>query len=89
MALGKAVLGSSVGGIRELIEPEINGLLFQPGSIESFCEQASRLLNQPGLRNSLGEKARQVMVLERDWKFLARRYEAVYEMAIRRGRKNS
>lgn len=83
MALGKPILGSSVGGIRELIEPEVDGVLFEPGDIEQFCLQASRLLQQPELRSTIGEQARQKTATAKDWKFVTRRYEAIYEAAIR------
>ena len=83
MALGKAILGSNVGGIRELIEPEKTGLLFKPENIQDFCRVASRLLNQPNLRRALGEEARRKVSAEKDWSVLARRYEAVYSAAYR------
>jgi len=86
MALSKAVLGSAVGGIRELIEPEISGMLFQPGDIADFCRQASRLLQEPGLRRALGERARQKMIGEKAWEIAVGRYETVYEAAIRNSR---
>jgi len=89
MALGKAILGSGVGGIRELIEPEVTGLLFEPGNIEDFCRQASRLLQQPDLRRKLGEQAREKCLQEKDWKTVVRRYEGVYESAIRNARARS
>jgi glycogen(starch) synthase len=89
MALGKAVLGSGVGGIRELIEPGATGMLFQPDNIEDFCRQAALLLQQPALRKALGEQARQKIVGEKDWKVLARRYESVYEAAVHNARKHS
>ncbi len=86
MALGKAVLGSSVGGIRELVESEKTGILFEPGNTQDFCRQASRLLKKPDLRRMLGEQARQKVAQEKDWKALARRYENVYSAAIRNSR---
>jgi PEP-CTERM/exosortase A-associated glycosyltransferase len=89
MALGKAVLGSSVGGLKELIEPEVTGLLFAPEDFNEFCGQASRLLQTESLRRSLGERARQKMSAEKDWKQLAGRYEAVYQAAIRNARSRS
>jgi PEP-CTERM/exosortase A-associated glycosyltransferase len=89
MALGKAVLGSGVGGIRELIEPGETGMVFQPGNIEDFCRQAALLLQQPALRSALGEHARERIVGEKDWKVLARRYEGVYEAAVGNARKHS
>ncbi len=82
MALGKAVLGSSVGGSRELIESERTGLIFQAGDVDSFCSQALRLLEQADLRAALGAAAKKQLTAEKDWKVLARRYEGVYEYAI-------
>jgi glycosyltransferase involved in cell wall biosynthesis len=86
MAQGKAVLGSDVGGIRELVEPEETGLLFNPDDIDDFCKQATRLLADPDLRQRLGERGRQAILRKWDWKLLARQYDAVYEAAISRHR---
>jgi len=83
MALGKAVLGSDVGGVRELIEPEVTGVLFKPGHVHDFERQATRLLQDPELRRSLGDRARQRVAADKDWKVLARTYESVYAMANR------
>lgn len=86
MALGKAVLGSDVGGIRELIESEKTGFLFEPENTQDFCRVASRLLEQPNLRRDIGEDARRKVSIEKDWNVLARRYEAVYSAAIQSSR---
>jgi glycosyltransferase involved in cell wall biosynthesis len=83
MALGKAVLGSNVGGIRELIEPEVNGLLFEPDEVDDFCQQASRLLHDAELRSRLGRSARARVCQESDWKKVTELYRNVYEVAIR------
>ena len=82
MALGKPILASGVGGLRELIDPEVTGLLFDPGNREDFCRQASRLLLQVDLRRRLGEKARSQILEEKSWDLLARRYESVYQEAV-------
>jgi glycosyltransferase involved in cell wall biosynthesis len=81
MALGKAVLASGVGGLRELIEPEVTGVLFEPEDINSFCLQAARLLLEPSFRK-IGEQAR-AKIAAKDWHYLTGKYEAVYEAAIR------
>jgi PEP-CTERM/exosortase A-associated glycosyltransferase len=83
MALGKAILGSDVGGIRELVKPEKTGVLYRADSIEDFCEQAKKLLSQTSLQRKLGEEAREFILREKDWKVLARRYIDIYEFAIR------
>ena len=84
MALGKAILASGVGGIRELIEPEMTGLLFESENMIDFCRQASRLLGQADLRQALGARARQTVAVEKDWNKIVACYEAVYDNAIRR-----
>jgi len=81
MALKKPVLASAVGGIRELVEHERTGLLFQPDDVEDFCRQAERLLVSSELRTALGEQGRAFVVQQRDWKILARRYEEIYRFA--------
>jgi glycogen(starch) synthase len=81
MAQGKPVLASDVGGIRELVEPEMPCLLFQPDDIEDFCNKASALLSSELLRLQLGEGGRQMVLRDKDWKVLAQKYNAVYEFA--------
>ena len=83
MALGKAILGSDVGGIRELVQPEKTGVLYRADNVEDFCVQAQRLLAQTSLRRKLGEESRQFILREKDWKVLAQRYINVYDFAIR------
>lgn len=83
MALGKAILGSDVGGIRELIDPEVTGVLFKAGDISDFDQQAARLLQGPEFRHLLGVRAREKVAAEKDWKAIARTYESVYAMATR------
>ncbi len=83
MALGKAILGSDVGGIRELVEPEKTGVLYRADNVEDFCVQAERLLAQTSLRQKLGDEAREFCLREKDWKIIAGRCTAIYETAIR------
>jgi PEP-CTERM/exosortase A-associated glycosyltransferase len=79
MALEKAVLASSVGGHRELLDHEKSGLMFRSEDIADFCHQAERLISSPVLRQQLGETGRQVILRDREWKVLARRYQRIYE----------
>ena len=83
MALGKAILGSSVGGIRELVQPEKTGVLFLADNVDDFCGQAKRILSQPNLQQKLGEEARKFILREKDWNVLAQRYVDIYDYAIR------
>jgi len=57
LATGLPVLAFSELGTREIIEPR-RGALPAPQEPESFGACLSRLLNDPGLRRSMGEEAR-------------------------------
>jgi PEP-CTERM/exosortase A-associated glycosyltransferase len=82
MAFGKPVLASSVGGIRELVEDEETGLLFQPENTDDFCRQAERMILSPALRESLSARGREFVVREREWKTLAKRYSQIYDLLL-------
>jgi len=82
MALKIPVLGSGVGGIRELIESEHTGLLFQPEDVSDFCRQAERLILSPALRKSLGDHGREFVLREKNWNTLAQRYSSIYQFVL-------
>ena len=58
MAQGLAVVGSAVGGIKALIQDEVNGLLVQPADAKSLSEAIIKLLSDSKLRQDLGKNAR-------------------------------
>ena len=84
MSMAKPVLASDVGGHRELVQDEVAGLLFQSENIVDFCDRATRLVASPELRRQLGERGRDIVLREWDWKMIAERYQRVYEFALRR-----
>jgi PEP-CTERM/exosortase A-associated glycosyltransferase len=84
MALMKPVLASGVGGVRELVEDERTGLLFQSEDVADFCRQAERLIVSPALCKSLAERGHEFVSRERDWKVLAQRYRHIYDFALSR-----
>ncbi len=58
MATGIPSVVSNLPGVRSVIEPEVSGLLVEPGSIESLTIALDRLLADEKLRKKMGEKAR-------------------------------
>jgi PEP-CTERM/exosortase A-associated glycosyltransferase len=84
MAQGKPVLASDVGGIRELVEPQVPCFLFKADDAEDFCTKAKELISNSRLRQELGEKGRQMILKEKDWNILAQRYRQVYASAQKR-----
>lgn len=58
MSSGVAVIASRVGGIPELVEPGVSGLLAPPGDEVALAAAMARVAADPGLRARLGEQAR-------------------------------
>jgi glycosyltransferase involved in cell wall biosynthesis len=52
-AVGVPVIGSNLGGIAELIQHEVNGLLFEPDDVDDLARQLQRLLDEPELLEQL------------------------------------
>lgn len=78
MAMEKAVMGSDVGGIKELIEDGRNGLLFKADDAESLAGQALALLENPARILELGKAARLHVEKERSWNKLIKVHATVY-----------
>ncbi|MBD3178865.1 MAG: glycosyltransferase [Candidatus Latescibacteria bacterium] len=58
MALGKAVVASEIGGIPEMVEDGVNGLLFPPEDQGRLREALQKLLAEPGTRKDMGRLGR-------------------------------
>jgi len=52
---GLPVIASDVGGISEIVEHELNGLLFLPGDVSSLSDQVVRLAGDRELLRRLAE----------------------------------
>lgn len=78
MAMGKAVIGRDIGGLRELIDHGVNGLLFADDTPQELQAHCSALVRDNALRERLATAARQTMVEERSWVKLAQRYHDLY-----------
>lgn len=59
MLAAKAVVGSCVDAIGEILEDGVNGLVVSPADTEGLANALSRLITQPSLRQQLGMAARQ------------------------------
>jgi PEP-CTERM/exosortase A-associated glycosyltransferase len=88
MAMGRAVLASDVGGLVELVEHEVTGLVFHAESVESFVAEAARLGRDRSLRQRLGDAARRLVERERSWEQIGSRWVTLYaELGAERGRR--
>ncbi len=57
MSYAKPIVASNVGGIPELIESGVTGLLVDPEQIDSMANALSQLINTPSLAQELGLNA--------------------------------
>lgn len=80
MAMKKAVVGSNVGGIRELIA-EGTGLLHRPGSPADLAKTCLQLIDHPEQRQQMGHNARAHILKTRDWRQLIATYLDAYSLA--------
>lgn len=58
MAMGLPVITTNVSGIPELVQDKTNGLLVQPQAPEELATAMARILQDPTLRQQLGENGR-------------------------------
>ena len=58
MAYGRPIVTTAVGGVPELIQDGVNGLLCPPGDPESLAEKITSMLDDSALRARLGSAAR-------------------------------
>lgn len=83
MAAAKAIVCYDVGQMSEILENEETALLVPDGDIEGFIEAVVKLINDPGLRESMGKKARETAVSKYTWMENTRKiienYEQLYD----------
>jgi len=83
MAMGKCVVGSDVGGLRDLIDHGRTGYLFAADSQSALAELLGRLASGTLDAVAAGSEASTAMTRERQWKHMAARYVTAYEIARR------
>jgi len=81
MALGKPVIATDVGGIPELVSDGETGLLV-PLDAGALASATLRLLMDPALARSLGQRARARVRAEFTWARTGERFTELYEQVI-------
>lgn len=79
MASGTCVVGSEVGGVPEIVEDNINGILVSPGDADHLADSVCRVLENASLRKMLGTKARDKIQASYKWERLVKEIEQVFE----------
>lgn len=84
MAAGKAIICTAIGQQAELIEDGVSGLLVAPGDAEGLQVKVQTLIDQPALRQQLGNQARAALLANYTWKHNAERILDVCKAALNR-----
>jgi glycogen(starch) synthase len=81
MAMGKVCLASNVGGLRELVEDGVTGMLFACDNVRDLTDKILRLASDHDLRDRLSAQAQMVVRRDREWSVLVSRYADIYRRA--------
>jgi glycosyltransferase involved in cell wall biosynthesis len=83
LATGLPVVTTTVGGIPETIDSGRNGFLVKPFDEKAFADRILYLLQHPAEAAEMGEKARQTVVEQLDWRIVVKDAMKVYQEALR------
>ncbi len=83
MASGLPVVSTAVGGVPELVQHGITGLLVPPEDVEAFAHALQTLIDLPHQRRQMGEQARVHACQHFDIRYTVQQYEALYEQLLR------
>ncbi len=78
MACGRPVVAAASGGLLDVVDDGVTGLLVEPQAPSAGALAVRRLLAAPGLRQAMSESARSRAEGEFDWRRVAQAVEEVY-----------
>jgi glycosyltransferase involved in cell wall biosynthesis len=79
-ALGKPVIGASIGGIPELIHDENTGKIFSPGSVDELAEKILEFMQASNEKiSSMGKLARELVETTFHMKMYGEKMQKLYE----------
>jgi len=82
MAMGKPVVASRVGGIPDLVEDGVNGLLVRPGNVKELADALKIMLNGKKLAEKMGNEGRERVKEQFSADAMVRSIEKVYREVL-------
>jgi len=79
------VIASAIGGITDIVEDGVSGLLVPPGDAPALAAALGSLARAPDLAAGLGEAGYRRLRERFDWDAITRRWLEVYAAAVRQG----
>jgi glycosyltransferase involved in cell wall biosynthesis len=80
-AVGRPVVASDLGGLREVITNDVNGLLSPPGNAGALADAVQRLLSDRALAKRLGDGGAENVRTSHSLEVWSRRFEEVFHAA--------
>jgi spore coat protein SA len=75
MASGTCIIASKVGGVPEVIDHEVNGVLVNPNQVDELATALNDLLQHPDKAQLMASAARQKMLDGYAWEHLVSKLE--------------
>ncbi len=82
MNCGTPVIASRIGGIPDIVEDGVSGLLVAPGDPDALAAALQRLLGDRALARRLGEAGRDRLRERFSWEAITRRWDALYSAVL-------
>lgn len=87
MSVGKPSVATDTGGIPEVIKDGYNGFLVPPGDACRLADAILKLIHDPELRNTMGDRGREIMEKSFTADIMAEKIEGLYESFARKNRR--
>lgn len=82
MACGKPVVATAVGGIPEIVDSGVTGLLVPPADPDRLADALLALLRDEDRRHQMGRAGRRRFLERFDAKIMSAKYQALYESLL-------
>jgi glycosyltransferase involved in cell wall biosynthesis len=80
MAAGRPVIATAAGGVLDIIEDQVNGLLVPPKDAEAMAQALQQLIQDPEQARLMGQRAQQ----QAQERFSAKHHVAAVQQLYRR-----
>lgn len=88
MACGKPVVATGVGGIPEIVDDDVTGVLVPPADADRLADALLALLGDDTRRLAMGRAGRERFLKQFDAGIMAEKYQALYERLLSQAEKS-
>lgn len=82
MACGTPMVAFKIGGVPDLVRPDITGYLADPEDPKDLCQGIMQLLEDTQLRESMKQQSRKIAIEEYSLKLQSQRYIQLYDQVL-------